>query len=50
MTMSLLRGILLTSLNDDIISGMHSPLPRDAMVERAMVVGTVQCGAHYIIP
>jgi hypothetical protein len=27
--------------HDDVISGMHSPLPRDAMAERAMVVGTV---------
>jgi hypothetical protein len=50
MTMSLLHGILLTSLNDDVISGMHSPLPRDAMAEQAMVVSTVQCGAHYIVP
>jgi hypothetical protein len=41
MTMSLSRGILLMSLNNDIISGMHSPLPRDAMAERAMVVSTV---------
>jgi hypothetical protein len=41
MTMSLSHGILLTSLNNDVISGMHSPLPRDAMAERAMVVGTV---------
>jgi hypothetical protein len=41
MTMSLLCGILLMSLNDDVISGMHSPLPRDAMAERAMVVDTV---------
>jgi hypothetical protein len=49
MTVSLSHGILLMSLNDDVISGMHSPLPRDAMVERAMVVDTVQCGAHYII-
>jgi hypothetical protein len=50
MTMSLSRGILLMSLNDDVISGMHSPLPRDAMAERAMVVGTVECGIHYIVP
>jgi hypothetical protein len=41
MTMSLSRGILLMSLNDDVISRMHSPLPRDAMAERAMVVGMV---------
>jgi hypothetical protein len=41
MTMSLLHGILLMSLNDDVISGMHSPLPRDAMAEWAMVVGMV---------
>jgi hypothetical protein len=43
MTMSLSHGILLTSLNDDIISGKHSPLLvlKDAMAERAMVVGTV---------
>jgi hypothetical protein len=41
MTMSLSCGILLMSLNDDVISGMHSPLPRDSMAEWAMVVSTV---------
>jgi hypothetical protein len=41
MTSSLSRGILLMSLNDDVINGMHSPLLRDAMAERAMVVDMV---------
>jgi hypothetical protein len=41
MTISLSHGILLMSLNNDIISGMHSPLPGDAMAKWAMVVSTV---------